>query len=202
MKTSEKTSELTKAMSNFQGQLTTLAKDTKAFKYKYTTLASIWESFRPLLSELGLFIFQDVVTTEQGVKVATRINHISDQWIETDYILIPMGKRDAHSTGSAASYGRRYSLSAALGIVTEEDDDGNAAQKAAPKPKIDVNAWIDKWKDDFDRTEIMEFLEYRSNLFGVKGVETVEELSKNEEGFRKEIAAWIAKKEANDLNKD
>jgi len=45
---------------------------------------------------------------------------------------IPMGKRDAHSTGSAISYAKRYALCAALGIVTE-DDDGQAAQKAAQK---------------------------------------------------------------------
>lgn len=132
MKTSEKTNELAKAMSEFQSRLVTLSKDTKAYNYKYTTLASIWESFRPLLGELGLFIFQDVLTCDQGVKVATRITHISDQWIETDYILVPMGKKDAHGTGSATTYGRRYSLSCALGIVSDEDDDGAEASKPAP----------------------------------------------------------------------
>ena len=55
MKTSEKTGGLIKAMSKFQSKLITLAKDTKGYNYKYTTLASIWESFRPLLDELGLF---------------------------------------------------------------------------------------------------------------------------------------------------
>ncbi len=33
--------------------------------------------------------------------------------------------------GSAITYGRRYSLSAMLGIVTEEDDDGNMATYTA-----------------------------------------------------------------------
>ena len=131
MKTSEKTGEIIKAMSVLQSRLTTLSKDTKAYNYKYCTLASIWESFRPHLEELGLFIFQDVVTVQEGVQVATRICHTSDQWIETDYILIPMGKRDAHSTGSAATYGRRYSLTAALGIVADDDDDGNKAMEGS-----------------------------------------------------------------------
>ena len=34
---------------------------------------------------------------------------------------------DAQSVGSAITYGRRYGLSAILGIASEEDDDGNGA---------------------------------------------------------------------------
>ena len=166
MKTSEKTGDLCLAMSQFQSKLITLTKDTKAYNYKYTTLASIWESFRPFLSELGLFIFQDVVTTSDGVKVSTRITHVSDQWIETDYILIPMSKFDAHSTGSACTYGRRYSLSCALGIVCDEDDDGNKAQQNAPRPitkkpdipKVDMHIWYDDMSKTFDKDLLKSYV--------------------------------------------
>lgn len=204
MKTSEQLNEIIKALSILQGSMDAAKKDKKNpfFKSTYADLTSVWEALRGPLAQNGLCVVQDALTNTEGVSVTTRVMHESGQWIETGPLIIPMGKADAHSTGKAITYGKRYGLGATLGIVAEEDDDGNAAQKAAPKPKIDVNAWIDKWKDDFDRTEIMEFLEYRSNLFGVKGVETVEELSKCEEGFLKEMTAWIAKKEANDLNKD
>ncbi len=202
MKTSEKTNELCKAMSEFQSKLVTLAKDTKAYQYKYTTLASIWESFRPLLVELGLFIFQDVVTTTEGVKVATRITHISDQWIETDYILIPMGKRDAHSTGSACTYGRRYSLSCALGIVCDDDDDGKAAQKAAPKaiPECtpeEFTAFMEKWSEDYDKNTLMEYVQKRSTAYKMSPHQTVNVLVKDETGFVKEIYKWLEKNRTN-----
>jgi hypothetical protein len=45
---------------------------------------------------------------------------------------IPVTKIDAQSRGSALSYCRRYSLCAALGISSgEDDDDGNAASANA-----------------------------------------------------------------------
>jgi hypothetical protein len=42
-----------------------------------------------------------------------------------------VSKKDAQGFGSAMTYGRRYSLSAAFGVIAE-DDDGNAAAKAPP----------------------------------------------------------------------
>lgn len=39
----------------------------------------------------------------------------------------------AQGMGSAITYARRYSLSAIVGVVTEEDDDGNAAQGRTSK---------------------------------------------------------------------
>ena len=44
---------------------------------------------------------------------------------------IPLSKHDPQAMGSAITYGRRYSLSAMLGIVTEDDDDGNMATYTA-----------------------------------------------------------------------
>jgi hypothetical protein len=40
---------------------------------------------------------------------------------------IPVTKQDAQGYGSAMTYAKRYSLAAALGVVADEDDDGNAA---------------------------------------------------------------------------
>jgi hypothetical protein len=41
----------------------------------------------------------------------------------------------AQAAGSALTYGRRYALTAALGIVTAEDDDDGHAITAAPVPQ-------------------------------------------------------------------
>lgn len=194
MKTSEKLGEFAAAMSKFQSKLQTVKKDTKAYNYKYATLASICEMFRPLLEEHGFFIFQDVASVAEGVVVTTRIIHTSDQWIETEPLLIPMGKRDAHSTGSAATYGRRYSLCAALGIVTDdEDDDGAAAQKNAPMQRstytprevisqhlsVDVPGWYKKMGYHYDLNQVKQYV-----------VESTEKLRKTEE----EIVTILSKK--------
>ena len=43
-----------------------------------------------------------------------------------------MAKQDPQGQGSAVTYARRYSYCAALGIVADEDDDGQAASQPAP----------------------------------------------------------------------
>ena len=46
----------------------------------------------------------------------------------TSEVRMPIGgKKDAQAVGSSCTYGRRYGLSAILGISVDDDDDGNAA---------------------------------------------------------------------------
>jgi hypothetical protein len=64
-----------------------------------------------------------------GIAVETRVLHTSGEWL-AGLVTLPVEKSTAQGTGSAISYGRRYGLSALLGL-TAEDDDGQAA--SAPK---------------------------------------------------------------------
>ena len=72
--------------------------------------------------------------------------HTSGEWIETDPLTLRAVKTDPQGAGSAVTYGRRYSLSAALGVAWDDDDDGNEAStppKAKPKaakPKTPTKA--------------------------------------------------------------
>lgn len=135
MRTSEHTDKIFGSLSSFQGGLRGLKANSinPFFKSKYIDLSSIWEALKERLQENGLSFIQEAITLPEGVGVNTRICHSSGQWIEMGPLVIPLGKRDAHSTGSATTYARRYALAAAIGIVSEEDDDGNRAKEAAPK---------------------------------------------------------------------
>lgn len=129
MKTSEAINELATAMAKAQGALKPAAKDSlnPHYQSKYADIASVWEVCREAFSPQGLAIFQDVANEERGISVVTRIIHSSGQWIEFGPLVVPVTKQDAHGVGSACSYGRRYSLGGATGVVSQEDDDGNAA---------------------------------------------------------------------------
>ncbi len=145
MQTSEEIDKLSESFCKLQSKLSAIGKDVQAYKYKYADLPAVWDSFRPFLLECGLSVIQDVKTEEDGVRVSTRIQHISGQFIQTGYLHIPMEKKDAHSTGSAVTYGRRYSLCAILGIVTcDEDDDGKKAMGDSKKKKDTSNEKIDE----------------------------------------------------------
>lgn len=141
MKTSEQIDAISTALSLAQGEMESASKTTvnPFFKSRYSSLPQIWEVAKEPLRKNKLVLVQDLVTTDKGISVTTRICHASGQWMEFGPLEIPSAKKDAQGLGSAASYGRRYALAAALSIVSDEDDDGNAAcapaaqQKAPPK---------------------------------------------------------------------
>lgn len=71
-----------------------------------------------------------------GDGLTTIVMHESGEWIMATAKL-ELSKPDPQGQGSAITYMRRYALSAALGLVTEDDDDGNAAstpQKPVARP--------------------------------------------------------------------
>lgn len=152
MKMSENIQEIATALCKMQGSLAVAVKDSKGYNYVYADYASIMKVLQIPLLDNGLSISQNVTTTQEGVEVSTMVLHSSGQYIIHGPLTIPLPplnqpqnlivnssenkskqpiipKRDAHSVGSACTYGRRYSLSAALNIVVD-DDDGAAAQAA------------------------------------------------------------------------
>jgi len=61
---------------------------------------------------------------------ATRLLHVSGQWVEA-YTAMPSDRQGGpHGQGSAYTYARRYGLLALLGI-SATDDDGQAAQHSS-----------------------------------------------------------------------
>jgi hypothetical protein len=67
-----------------------------------------------------------------GVILETVLLHLSGEWISGEMFL-PLAKGDPQGVGSAITYGRRYGLMAILGMVADDDDDGNAASGHNPR---------------------------------------------------------------------
>jgi hypothetical protein len=130
MKTSEQINEIAKAISIAQGQIQPASKDSinPHFRSKFSSLSAVWETIREPLKNNELTVWQDVTTHEKGVSVETKIVHSSGQWVEFGPLIMPVGRADPQSIGSATSYAKRYALCAALGVVSsDEDDDANNA---------------------------------------------------------------------------
>lgn len=92
--------------------------------YDFAELDSIVSEVRPFLMAHGLAAIQETISQDSVVGVVTRIVHASGQWIEMGPLWLP-ASGDARAIGSAITYGRRYSLLAALGLAAGEDDDGS-----------------------------------------------------------------------------
>ncbi len=133
MNKSESIAALAAALAKAQGAMKGAVKDSANpfFKSKYADLASVVEAIRAAFSANGLSYIQTVEPHPDEVRVETTILHSSGEWISCGYLSLPVSKADAQGYGSALTYARRYSLSAAVGVAPE-DDDGNAASAAKP----------------------------------------------------------------------
>lgn len=102
------------------------------YKRRYADLASCLEAVTTALNEEGLALVQQAHDAEHGVAIETIVYHTTGESISFGKLFVPVSKNDAQGYGSALTYARRYGVML-LGIAPE-DDDGEAASKAPPKP--------------------------------------------------------------------
>lgn len=116
------------------------------FRSKYADLGSVMDACLPALNAVGIAVVQPAGEDDFGRFVETRLIHGNSGETLTCKVPLIVAKNDMQGYGSAVTYARRYGLMAMAGIAPE-DDDGNAAAKAAPKqqpkpPVDDEIAWF------------------------------------------------------------
>lgn len=129
---------LAKALVAFRSKCPSIKYDSTNphFKSKFASLAAIHAVIDPLLGEHGLAVMQFPIAADGRAGCRTVVIHESGQSLEESFT-VPVAKNDPQGACAAVSYARRYGLSGALGLVTEEDDDGEAAMgrsNAVAKP--------------------------------------------------------------------
>jgi hypothetical protein len=137
------TTSLADALAKVQGQLTAVGKDKTAqvksekanYSYTYADLASVQEAVFPLMAAEGLAWITRPTYDEQGRYVlAYTLAHGPSGEREDGFYPLPDPTRGTpQQIGSAITYGRRYCLSAVVGVATEDDDGRAASDGAAPK---------------------------------------------------------------------
>lgn len=144
---SDNINELAAALVAAQAEFPTVGKDSTNpfFKSKYADLATVVKTASPVLTKHNLAISQHVSRSANARSVLiTYLLHSSGQYIAHNMpLLIPEPHDEVRGNqtvkvyptpqqqGSAITYARRYSYMAVLGLVADEDDDG---EKASRKP--------------------------------------------------------------------
>lgn len=132
---------LGKAMLSVQEKLDPVIKNAEnTFKSsKYATLPKIQEACLPILREFGLWLSQFTMATEPGsIYLVTRIVHLDSEEYQESHLIMPAPKNDPQGYGSALTYARRYALQVSVGIVCEDDDDGNKASQSITGENADA----------------------------------------------------------------
>jgi hypothetical protein len=137
MKMSATINELATALAKAQATMKTaeLARTNPHFKSRFAGLPEVREVIKTLHT-FAVAVLQDVWTEGDHNEIAcctTTLLHMSGQWIETSPLKLRSVKADPQGVGSAITYAKRYSASAAVMIVADDDDDGEEASRPPPK---------------------------------------------------------------------
>jgi len=137
MERSETIGKLSEALAKAQGEMKPASFDAQNphFRSKYATLASIMDACRSALSQNQIAVVQGTSVIEDRVIVTTMLIHASGEFI-SDQLSMNITKDSPQAIGSAITYARRYSLASLAGVVSDQDDDGEAAmpKENAQKP--------------------------------------------------------------------
>jgi hypothetical protein len=101
------------------------------FKSKFASLDDVMNEINPILTRHGL-VWLTLPGREDGEPVLSyRLVHAATGEALEGSMPLMLKTADPQGQGSALTYARRYSIMAVLGLVTDEDDDGNRAQSAS-----------------------------------------------------------------------
>lgn len=131
------------ALSKFQSELPPICRSDRvdagrAGKRKYASLGTINEAIRPYLYANGLSFRFAQRQSPEGITVTCIVSHRDGHSEETTLTAgadASGGKNAIQSVGSTVTYLERYTLTAALGLTTvEDDDDGEQTPAEVPPP--------------------------------------------------------------------
>jgi hypothetical protein len=132
-----------------QQNLPSVGKDGKGNFGKYMKLEDIMPKVIDVLNKNNFIVIQSPTITEEGSPaLTTTLTYYNGEVLAQDTMLLMLDKQTAQGQGSGITYARRYALCAMLGLVADEDDDGQKATdqsggqtKPAPRPS-DPNKFI------------------------------------------------------------
>jgi hypothetical protein len=132
-------------LAKFQQEVGTITKDSKGHNYKYASLDHIIEIITPFLKSNGLGFLHKF----DGADIICLLFNTEGEAIDSRFTMPQEEMRGMNmnqSMGASITYARRYTLTAILGLATDEDTDGVVSRpqnnKVAPQgqniPKKEV----------------------------------------------------------------
>lgn len=146
---SDSLADLAEALAEAQAEFEAVAKSAANpfFKSSYAPLPEVVKAATPVLARHGLSVSQTVGFDGEHDTLTTKLLHKSGEYL-ADTMRLHLVKDDPQAHGSAITYGRRYAYMAILGLVADDDDDGNAASNAKPASRPAPKRTKPKPKED------------------------------------------------------
>lgn len=104
------------------------------FKSRYSSLAEISETIKPILKKHRLAYQQHLFNEGDKVGVLSFFRHDNGTVFDAGRLSIKADNLDSQKLGSALTYLKKFLVTTACFISTDVDDDGNAASKPVLGP--------------------------------------------------------------------
>jgi hypothetical protein len=130
------------ALAAFQAEMPTVHKGKTArvptksgpgYSYSYADIADVTRDVMPLLSKHGLSFSVMPSATDNGYEIVGVLMHESKSGRLSGSL--PLFGRTSQEIGSSITYARRYLLGCLTGVVTDDDEDGQAATATQERPR-------------------------------------------------------------------
>ena len=120
--------ELAAALVQAQAEFSAVPKTSvnPFYSSRYADLASVVKAAQPVLAKHGLAVSQHPTVVDGEPSLTTYLLHSSGQSLVSTMRLCA-AKHDPQGQGAAITYARRFAYQAVLGLVADDDDDGNRA---------------------------------------------------------------------------
>lgn len=102
------------------------------FKSQYVKFEDLWDYAKEALNSHDIMIQQVSHECDVGACIETVLYGHGDS-LSTGKMIVRADKPTAQAFGSAVTYAKRYSLSMALGIGADKDDDANNATSGSKR---------------------------------------------------------------------
>ena len=160
--------ELAAALVQAQAEFSAVPKTSvnPFYSSRYADLASVVKAAQPVLAKHGLAVSQHPTVVDGEPSLTTYLLHSSGQSLVSTMRLCA-AKHDPQGQGAAITYARRFAYQAVLGLVADDDDDGNratAVKQAEPKRGMPAGA---RSPADVARTDLAAMLKAKKLDMGV-----------------------------------
>lgn len=131
MQKSESIANLAAALAKAQAEMPIVKKNVqnKFTKNWYADLGALISTATPILTKHGLSVSQFPISAEGRVGVRTILMHETGEYLEDAILIVPdtaaKGLTINQSSGVTITYLRRYQYAAIVGLVADEDTDGD-----------------------------------------------------------------------------
>lgn len=150
--------------------------DGASFKYRYASMKQVVSAVRqPLLDHAVIFRHgtEHVQKIDGGilVPVYTDLIHVPSAEMTRTKLDIPVVNFTPMAVGSAVTFGKRYTLLAALGLTTDDDDDAALARPGKGLDVSPVDTMIAAIKKAKDLDALLKWRNERSVDRDIKGLD-------------------------------